>query len=58
MVTCCLKKSVVLQDSLHGFREGQGEGTATLETKLSQQLVVITHYNLFQVLLDVRKAYE
>ena len=53
-----LKRIVVLHDVLHGFMEGRGTGTATLETKLAQQLARIAHGTLFQVFLDVRKAYE
>ena len=33
-------------------------GTATLESKLAYQLVDIVHELLFQVFLDVRKAYD
>ena len=35
----------------------QGMGTATLEAKLEQQLVGISHDPLFQVFLDVQKSY-
>ena len=31
-----LKRSVMLNNTLHGFREGRGKGTATLEAKLDQ----------------------
>ena len=58
MVNCCLKKSVVLHYALHGFREGRGVGTATLEAKLTQNLTGIAHEPLFKVFLDVRKYYE
>ena len=53
-----LKRSVVFHDALHGFREGQGIGTATLDAKLEQQLAGIAHEPLFQLLLDVCKAYD
>ena len=33
-----LTASITLHDFLHGFRAGYGTGTATLETKLLQQL--------------------
>ena len=29
-----LKKEITFHDALHGFREGRGTGTATLEAKL------------------------
>ena len=51
------KQSVELHDVLHGFRAGRGTGTTTLEEKLMQQFSGITHEPLFQILLDVRKAY-
>ena len=50
--------SVTLHNTLHGFRAGRGTGTATLEAKLVQQLVGIVHEPLFQIFLDVRKAYD
>ena len=58
VVICWLKRSVVLHNDLHGFRERRGTGTAMLEAKLAQKLAGITHEPLFQVLLDVRKAYD
>ena len=58
VVDCRLKRSVTLHDALHGFRAGRGMGTATLESKLAYQLVDIVHELLFQVFLDVRKAYD
>ena len=36
----------------------RGTGTATLEAKLAQQLAGLAHELLFQVILDVRKAYD
>ena len=53
-----LKSSIVLHDALHGFREGRGIGTATLDSKLAQQLAGIEHRPLFQVFLDVRNTCE
>ena len=43
-------------DTLHGFIEGGG-GAANLEAKLAQHLAGIAHKPLFQVFLDVCKAY-
>ena len=57
VLNCRIKRSVTLHDVLPGFRAGRGTGTETLETKLVQQLAGITHKTLFQVFLDVRKAY-
>ena len=58
MVDFRLKRSVMLYDALHGFRAGRCAGIATLEAKLAQQLVGISHKPLFQIFLDVRKAYD
>ena len=57
VINCWLKSSGVLHKTLHGFKTWRGTGTATLEANLSQQLVGIAHKPLFQVFLDVRKAY-
>ena len=35
VLNCCLKRSVVLHDALHGFRSGRGMGMATLEAELA-----------------------
>ena len=53
-----LKKSVMLHDALHRFRSGRGRGAENLEAKLAQQLAGIAHEPLFQISLDVRKAYD
>ena len=47
-----------MHNALHGFRGGQGTGTVTLEANLDQQLVGFAHEPLFQVFLDIRKAYK
>ena len=57
VVNCCLKSSGMLHDTLQGFRTGRWTGTVVLESKLSQKLTGFTHKPLFQVFLDVRKAY-
>ena len=56
MVNFRLKRGVVLHDALHGFRGGRGTGTATLESKLTQQLTILAQEPLLQVFLDTRKA--
>ena len=33
-----LTTAITFHDALHGFREGRGSGTATLEAKLLQKL--------------------
>ena len=58
VVNCWLKCGVVLHDALHGFREGWGTGTATLEANMDQQLAGIAHKPPFRVFLDIHKAYD
>ena len=43
---------------LHGFWEGQGTGTASLEAKLLQQLPSMRESVLFEVFLYLWKAYD
>ena len=49
---------IQLHDVLHGFREGRGTGTATLEAKLLQQLAAMREEVLYVVFLDLTKAYD
>ena len=58
VVSLSLKRSVVLHDTLRGLREGRRVGTDTLEAKLAQNLAGVAHKPLFQVFLDVCKAYS
>ena len=58
VVNCWMKMSAVLNDALHGFIEGRGTGTATLERNLDQQLAGLLHEPLFQVFLYFWKAYD
>ena len=46
-----------MHDALHGFRQGRGVGTATLEENLAQQIAGLCHDTLLQVFMDVRKDY-
>ena len=41
ILNCRLTSSITFHDVLHGFREGRGTGTATLEAKLLQHLVAM-----------------
>ena len=58
IVNSRLQSSIVLHDALHGFRHGRGTWAAIMEAKLEQQLAGIFHDPLFQVFLEVRKAYN
>ena len=58
MVDCRIKKSVSLHDALHGLRVFRFKRMSTLEAKLMPQLAGIAQKLLFQVFLDVQKAYN
>jgi hypothetical protein len=49
----CLK----LHDCLHGGLPRQGTGTAIMEVKLHQQLAWVDQAPLYQIYLDLKKAY-
>jgi hypothetical protein len=54
-----LQNGIEFEDSLHGFRPGRGTGTATLALKLIMQKNLHGGgQTLFQVLLDLKKAYD
>ena len=51
-----LTTGIKLNDALHGFREGRGTGTATLEAKLLQQLATMREEVMYVIFLDLTKA--
>ena len=53
-----LTASITFHDLLHGFREGRGTGTATLEAKLLHQLAAMREEVLYVIFLDLHKAYD
>lgn len=53
-----LKTNISFHDALHGFRAKRGTGTAIFEAKLFQQLASIQQVPIFEVFLDLRKAYD
>ena len=53
-----LRSTITLHNSSHGFIQGRGTGTVTMEGKLAHQLVGLFHELLFKVLLDVKKPYN
>ena len=55
---CRLTIGIMFHDALHGFREGCGTGTATLEAKLLQQLADMRKEVLYVIFLDLNKAYD
>jgi hypothetical protein len=50
----CLK----LHDCLHGGLPRRGTGTAIMEVKLNQQLAWVEQAPLYQIYLDLKKAYN
>lgn len=62
MVAAFLKRqlgvSITLHDFLNGFRDGCGTGTASLESKLIQQLTAMREEFLCVILLYLNKAYD
>ena len=54
---CGLTTAITYHDVLHGFWEGRGTGTATLEAKLLQQLEAMREEVLYVIFLEVTKAY-
>ena len=53
-----LTSSITFHDFLHGYMEGRGTGTVTLETKLLQQLADLGEEVLYVIFLDLYKAYD
>jgi hypothetical protein len=49
---------IKLHDSLHGGLPRRGTGTAIMEAKLNQQLAWVDQEPLYQIYLDLRKAYD
>ena len=59
MVILNLRLTVVIQlhDTLHGFHTGRGTGTASLEGKLLQHPMEMREEVLYEIFLDLHKAY-
>ena len=53
-----LTTGIKLHDALHGFQEGCGTGTATLEAKLLQKIAAMREEVLYVIFLDLTKAYD
>ena len=49
---------IQFHDALHGFHKQQGCGTANLECKLQQKEALMKGCTLFQVFVDITKAYD
>ena len=53
-----LSTGIQFHDALHGFRKKRGCGTAILECQLEQERALHQGETLFQVFLDLTKAYD
>ena len=51
-------QAIQLHDCLHGFMAGRGTGTATIEAKLTQQLAYLEQTPLYEIFVDLKKAYD
>jgi len=58
IIDALIKASIEFHDALHGFWAKRGKGTAIIEAKLLQQLAAINQVTLFEVFLDLKKAYD
>ena len=50
--------SITFHDMLHRFQAVHGTETAVVKAKLPQQLMAMTEAALFEVFLDLQKAYD
>ena len=48
--------SIQFHDALHGFHAGRGTGTATLESKLLQNIIAMRETVLHAIFPNLRKA--
>jgi len=53
-----MMNSITYHDSLHGFRAKRGTGTAVWEAKIFQQLASIDRKVVFEIFIDLKKAYD
>jgi Reverse transcriptase (RNA-dependent DNA polymerase) len=53
-----MSSSIEFHSWIHGFRRHRGTGTAILEAKLEMQLANNSYRPLFQIYLDLKKAYD
>ena len=53
-----LTSVIVYHDIPRGFQAGRGTGTASLEAKLLRQLAAMREEALYEIFLDIHKAYN
>ena len=49
---------IEFHDCLHGFLEGRGFRTATIEAKLAQQMLYLEQEAIHTTSIDLKKAYD
>jgi hypothetical protein len=53
-----MRQGIGLDDSIHGFRAERGTSTANITAKLKMQLSCVRRQTLYQVFIDLAKAYD
>jgi hypothetical protein len=53
-----MKQGIDFDDSIHGFRAERGTSTANIEAKLQMQLSCVRRQTLYQIFIDLAKAYD
>jgi hypothetical protein len=53
-----MKEGIDFDDSIYGFRAERGTSTAHIEAKLQMQLSCVRQQTLYQVFIDLVKAYD
>jgi hypothetical protein len=53
-----MKQGINFDDSIHGFRAERGTSTANIEAKWKMQLSCVRRQTLYQVFIDLAKAYD
>ena len=58
ILNCCLMSAIQFQNKLRGYQAGRGTRTASLESKPLQQLMETMKEVLYEIFLDMNKAYD
>ena len=57
-MNCHIGAAIVIHNTLHRFLVGSGMGTASLKAKLIQHMTSIREEVLYQIFLELYKAYD
>ena len=58
IINRCLRMAISFHNMMHGFRAGRGRGTDSLKAKLLQKLTDMREEVLYEIFLDLHKAYD